>query len=95
MEIWQTVLSIFGGIAIIGSASAALYRWIRPAIKIKLKVMELERKHDADYKLLQELDQTMKMQTRLLLAMINHQIDGNEIEKMKTLRDELQESFLK
>lgn len=95
MEVWEKVLAICGGISIVGGAGAWIFKVMRPAFKLEKRVTKLEEKADKDYQLLNNLLQGNKTQNRLLLSLINHQIDGNGIERMKELREELQDEILK
>lgn len=95
MEIWSTILAICGGISIVGGAGAIIYKVIRPAFVMEKRVQVLEEKADKDYALLQKITEGNKLQNRLLLSIINHQIDGNGVEKMKQIRDEMQDLLFK
>lgn len=49
---------------------------------------------DTDNKRLQEIESSNKMILQTLLAIINHDITGNGIDKMKQIRDDLQEYLI-
>lgn len=49
---------------------------------------------DTDNKRLQEIESSNKMILQTLLAIINHDITGNGIDKMKKIRDDLQEYLI-
>lgn len=49
---------------------------------------------DNDNKRLKEIEDSNRMILQCLLVIINHDITGNGIEKMKTARDELQEYLI-
>lgn len=94
MQIIQTILSICGGISIIGGAGAIICKVLRPAFKISKRVKKLEEYNDLDYKRLKALEEMQKQQSKCLAAMLNHQITGNGIENMKRIRDDLLESII-
>lgn len=94
MELIQQILSICGAVSIVGGAGAVIVKVIRPAFKISKRVEKLETYNEKDYKRLQALEEMQKAQTKCLAAMLNHQITGNGIEKMKEIRDELMESII-
>lgn len=94
MELIQQILSICGAVSIVGGAGAVIVKVIRPAFKISKRVAQLETYNEKDYKRLQALEEMQKAQTKCLAAMLNHQITGNGIEKMKEIRDELMESII-
>lgn len=94
MELIQQILSICGAISIVGGAGAIIAKVVRPAFKISKRVEQLEVYNEKDYKRLQALEGMQKAQTKCLAAMLNHQITGNGIERMKEIRDELMESII-
>lgn len=94
MEFIQQILSICGAISIVGGAGAIIAKVVRPAFKISKRVEQLEAYNEKDYKRLQMLEGMQKAQTKCLAAMLNHQITGNGIERMKEIRDELMESII-
>lgn len=94
METLQVLLSVCGGISIIGGALSIIHKWIYPAIKIEKRVTQLEEYNKKDYLRLQSLEKMQKEQSKCLAAMLNHQITGNGIETMKKIRDDLLESII-
>jgi hypothetical protein len=94
MEYIQTILSICGGISIIGGAGAVIVKVIKPAFRLTARVQKLEEHSDKDYKRLVALETMQKQQSKSLAALLNHQITGNGVEAMKQIRDELLESII-
>lgn len=94
MEYIQTILSICGGISIIGGAGAVIVKVIKPAFRLTERVQKLEEHSDKDYKRLVALENMQKQQSKSLAALLNHQITGNGIDTMKQIRDELLESII-
>ncbi len=92
---WTQILAICGGISIVGGAGAWIYKVIRPFFLLNKRVEVLEEKADKDYRLLQKMSEGNRTQNRLLLSIINHMIDGNNIERMKETRDELTDLLTK
>ena len=81
----------------IGNAGAMIYKWIRPAIMVKQKVEELDRRTVNDYEAIKKLQETIdrnnhvnQLHLTVMLRMLNHMIDGNGKEDMKDTRDEIQ-----
>lgn len=102
MEIVQSVLSICGGISIVGGAVAVIWKFIKPATLIADRVETLERHDKESYKqmeelqkLLAEVQSTQKETIRCLLSMLNHEITGNGVEEMKKIRDEITNMIVK
>lgn len=94
---WQMIAAIAGGIVLIGNAGAVLYKWIRPALQVKKDVEELDRRTKQDYEALQKIQATLERieskQRALIVsevAIINHMIDGNNVDKMQETRDRIQ-----
>lgn len=95
-EILQMILSICGGISIIGGAVAVIWKCVKPATVFADRVETLERHDKETYKHLEGIDKTLKNvestekeMMKCLLSMLNHEITGNGVEEMKKIRDEL------
>ena len=66
----------------------------KPNDDLKEKVTEHDMLLDNDDKRLASIKKKNKMTLQCLLVIINHEITGNGIEKMKAARDELQEYLI-
>ena len=55
MEILQTILSICGGISIIGGAAAVIWKCVKPATVFAERVETLERHDKETYKHMEEM----------------------------------------
>ena len=95
---WETILAIAGGVVLLGYSGAMIYKWIRPALKVKEDVAELEKRTKNDYEAIKSLEQTIlkvektnKMYLRTVLNVMNHMIDGNGVEEMKKTRSEIED----
>ena len=66
----------------------------KPNDDLKEKVSEHDILLDNDDKRLASIEESNKMTLQCLLVIINHEITGNGIEKMKAARDELQEYLI-
>ena len=94
---WELITGIAGAVVLIGNAGAIIYKWIRPAIMVKQKVEELDRRTVNDFEALKEMraaiersDQVNQLHLNVMLKMLNHMIDGNGKEDMKKTRDDIQ-----
>ena len=80
------------------SAIWGVYKIIKELKKPSDDLREEVERHsnllDTDNKRLQELESSNKMILQTLLAIINHDITGNGIDKMKQIRDDLQEYLI-
>lgn len=83
------IIAILGYIVLIGNVGAVIYKVIKPAIQMQDRVEELERHDKADYVRIQKLEELSKAQCKMLLVMIDHMIDGNNVDKMKKTRDQI------
>lgn len=95
MDIINQVLAICGGVSIVGGAIAAIMGWIKPAFKFKGRVEDLEVKVEKDYRAILEIKDTQSMLCQGMLALINSQISGNDIENLKKTRDSMLEHLSK
>lgn len=63
----------------------------KPNNDLKAEVEKHSHLLDEDNRRLKEVEESMKMTLQSLLVIINHDITGNGIEKMKETRDKLQD----
>lgn len=92
----ETILAWAGAIVLAGNVGAVIYKIIKPAIDMGDRVEELERRDKLDYERLQKQEQKMQnnekmglAQCKMLLAIIDHMIDGNHVEEMKRTREHI------
>lgn len=67
----------------------------KPNDDLKAKVEKHDRLLDKDNKRLETVEASNRMILQSLLVIINHEITGNGVEKMKTVRDSLEEYLIK
>lgn len=67
----------------------------KPNDDLKAKVEKHDQLLDKDNKRLEAVEASNRMILQSLLAIINHEITGNGVEKMKTVRDSLEEYLIK
>lgn len=67
----------------------------KPNDDLKAKVEKHDRLLDKDNKRLETVEASNQMILQSLLVIINHEITGNGVEKMKTVRDSLEEYLIK
>ena len=79
---WAWILAVCGAVAAVAKAWEILRRLGKGDIK------RLEQRVD-------DREETEKILLRAMLAMVNHEIDGNGIEGLKNMRGELQEFLIK
>lgn len=66
----------------------------KPNDELKAKVDTHDRLLDTDNKRLKEVEDSNQMILKCMSVIINHEITGNGIEKMKKVRDDLQEYLI-
>lgn len=84
---YDTFMLICGIIITLSSVAAILYKIINPFIK----VIKDSNFHSGQ---IENLELMCKIKSKAMIAMINHMIDGNGVESMKSIRDELQQIFI-
>lgn len=96
----QTILALFGGITCIVGGISAIAKLFSPFKKLKQKVEDHDTKLNKDFermeafgKATQEIEETNKAICKSLLVLMNHEITGNGVDKLKEQRDAL-EQFL-
>lgn len=96
----QTILALFGGITCIVGGVSAIAKLFSPFKELKKKVEDHDTKLNKDYekmetfgKATQEIEETNKVICKSLLVLMNHEITGNGVDKLKEQRDAL-EQFL-
>jgi len=90
MDHLESILAVCGVISVVGGAGAIIFKVVRPAFKLNSRVEELERLAKKDYLAIEDLVEQSKSQSRALLAMMNHMIDGNSVDRLRETRDRMQ-----
>ncbi len=96
---------ICGVIITAGAAGGVIYKILSPFLKshkdnmtyrgkIEDTILKLSNGVSLNEKRLDNFDQIYKVQCKAFLVMLNHMIDGNGIEGMKKIRDELQATII-
>lgn len=98
MEFSITATQIMGFCALV-TALWGIWKIVKEIKKPNDDLKKTVEKHDAlldnDNRRLKEIEDSNKMMLQCLLVMINHNITGNGIDKLKETRDELQEFLIK
>lgn len=96
----QIALSIFGGVSVIAGGVSAIIKLFSPIRKLRERVEKTEEYLHNDFERFVKLEgenktveESNKEICKALLVLLNHEITGNGIEKLKEQRDEL-ERFL-
>ena len=90
----ELILALAGGIGIIGGASAIIWRWIRPAIKLGRRMETLETHSETDYKRLDRIEHLIGDIGTAELALLSHAEYGNQSGELRQARERLQEALI-
>jgi len=90
----EQILWLCGFIAAIYGVYKIVKEIKKPSEDLKAKVDSHEEKLNNDNERLKAVEESNKMILQCLLVIINHDITGNCIDKMKEARDELQEFLI-
>lgn len=95
------ILEAFAIIVAFAAGIKALLYFFTPFKKIRQDIEELKDKvneHDGflknDKESIEELTDLVRDSVKLQLALVNHEIDGNDVEYMKELRKEIHDKLL-
>lgn len=91
---WELLLAIGGGIVLAGNVGSVIYKWVRPALAMhadmeyaKREIAELKQHECNDFATIKQMQEMSREQCRAMVAMMNHMVDGNHVDKMKETRD--------
>lgn len=90
-EGWERLLVLAAAIVLLGNMLKTFGTWFAPAKNLKKTVDEHEKRLKNDDKRLNQQDADNQMMLKCMFVLINHDIDGNGIDKLKSTREELQE----
>lgn len=88
------ILAICGLISAIWGVYKIVVELKKPSIELKQEVDDHEIKLNNDHVRLNEIEESNKMLLQCMLVIINHEITGNGIDKMKETRDMLQDYII-
>lgn len=99
---WTEIAKILSAVVLIGAAGGVIGKWIAPALKAKSTIKEHEKRlakieeHEkSDLEMLKDMQMSIKQQNRAMLAVVNHMIDGNGIDRLRQSRDELTDLLMR
>ena len=98
---FQTILAFFGALAVIAGGVKVIVQMFSPFKELRARVGVCEArldKHDTYFKndkdAIADIKNLSRGNLRVNIALLNHFIDGNGIDKMKLLREELEDNLL-
>jgi len=104
-QMWSWVLAVFGFLIAAGGAVAVLAKFIgwlkKPSTDLASRVSVLEstvKRHDEklehDNNRLKNGEEENKVMLRALLALLDHSLDGNNIDQMQAAKADLQKHLI-
>lgn len=88
---FDKLLVIASAVVLLGNMVKTLGTWLNPIKKLVEDVEEHDDKLKRDDKRITQQESDMQMMLKCMLVLMNHDIDGNGVDKLKSTRDELQE----
>ncbi|NCE98410.1 hypothetical protein D1151_04715 [Emergencia sp. 1XD21-10] len=94
----STILALFGALAVVAGGVKVIMQLCSPFRRLIERITECEKRLDAhdtflgnDKQEITDIKELTRENMRVNLALLNHFIDGNGVEKMKELREEIQD----
>ena len=91
----ETLLYIMGSIITIGGATAVIGRWMGPCKKARKTLEQHTQLLAKDKTHLDEVDEYNQVMGKCMLALLHHEITGNDIKKLESAKAELQDYLLR
>ena len=103
--LWRMILGFCGMIAAVGGAVAIIAKIFAPIKEMNKRIDALEKLHKDDQKgnenrfktdliAIEQLEESNKRICKCMVALMDHEITGNSIERMKKTRDELNDYLI-
>lgn len=89
LEFVQILLSICGGVTIVGGAAAVIFKWITPVFRLNKRVKRLEGHDKRNCESLQRIAERDSLILEVLSTMLDSQISGNNVEELKKTKQKL------
>ena len=91
---FNTILQIFGAIAVIGGGIKIIVTAFSPYRDLKEKVKKQAERITGVESTLERIEESQRVQGKALMELLNHIITGNDIEKLKERHDELVDHYI-
>lgn len=91
---YNTILQIFGAIAVIGGGIKIIITAFSPYKELKAKVKKQAERIEGVESALKRIEESQRVQGRALMELLNHIITGNDIDKLKERHDALVEHYI-
>lgn len=91
---YNTILQIFGAIAVVGGGIKIIITAMSPYRDLKEKVKRQAEKIKGVESALERIEESQRVQGKALMELLNHIITGNDIEKLKERHDDLVDHYI-
>lgn len=92
---YEALIWFCGFIITIGGATAVISRWLAPVKRLIQRVDKLETMVNSDHDRLKDVETGNEKICKCVFALVNHELTGNSVDKMREARDEMQEYLIK
>ena len=98
---WKVLLAFAAGVVTIGGATAVFSRWATPYKTLKADVESLKTEfatlksyQNIDHKELQKVEIGIEKLCKCTLAITDHELTGNSVDKLGAAKDEMQDYLI-
>lgn len=91
---YEALIWVCGSIITLGGASAVISRWLAPVKKLIARVDTLETRVNGDHDRLKDVETGNEKICKCVFALVNHELTGNSVDKMREARDEMQDYLI-
>lgn len=85
--LWQTLLALCGAVAVIGGGVRMVAGWFSPVREIKKKLDAHTEQLERDHQRIGALREHDEVTMQAMLALLDHAITGNSVDKLKAARE--------
>ncbi|MCD2493322.1 CTP synthase [Lacrimispora sp. NSJ-141] len=90
----KTILTVMGIITAAGGAIGVIIKVLSPYNRLKKRVSKHDDLLENDNNRLKEIEESNKHICKSMLVLLDHEITGNSIEKLKNAKSEMQEYLI-
>lgn len=97
----NVILAFFGGLVCISGGVSVIIKLLSPFRKLKTQVEEHEEKLQSDYQKFEAMEEAIKsiedsnkVICKSLLVLMNHEITGNSIDKLKAQKEAMEQYLI-
>ena len=88
------LMSVCGGISVVGGAVAVIVRLTKPATGLRQRIEKIDRHEKELYDSFLELKQLQTLMCKGLVTILENEISGTSGERVKAVKEEIQEYLI-